>query len=348
MGYPQNPAQPGYSQPQYQPAPPQAPYQPQPPAYGQPPGPQYPQQGYGQPQAPGYGQAPPPPPPAQTFTDDDFLGQPSGGSGKSISGYLGKQPVGTRLIGKVARKINPATDVKLQTVPGTNFPVPPYKDGRQKKNLTIPLLLQEPYPHDQFEDGRASWIITITDYRDEVLPAMTAAGVQIPDENGKTPFPEEGATMVITYQGERTFPGMTGAPKKVKTCEYYRPQDANGQAPAPQPQQAQPQAPQAQPQYQAPAAPQYAQPVAPVVQPPAQPQYAPPAPQPMAQPQYQAPAPQPQYQQPAPQPQYQAPAQAAPASQAGPAPLPADKGDLFSQLQQGQNQPAPAPQPPAA
>ena len=250
-GYGQPPA-PGYGQPQYQPAPPAQP------GYGQPPAPQYqpPAPAYGPPQ--GYGQAPPPPPPAQTFTDDDFLGQPTGGSGKSISGYLGKQPVGTRLIGKVARKINPATDVKLQTVPGTNFPVPPYKDGRQKKNLTIPLLLQEPYPHDQFEDGRASWIITITDYRDEVLPAMVTAGVQIPDENGKTPFPEEGATMVITYQGERTFPGMTGAPKKVKSCEYFRPQGVNGQ---PAPQQAQPAPQQAQPQYQQPAPqPQYAAP----------------------------------------------------------------------------------------
>ena len=295
-----------------------------------------------------------------SYTDDDFLGQPAGGSGKSIAKWIGSMPPGTTLTGVVFRKINPATDVQLQTIPGSNppVPVPPYRDGRQKTNLTIPLQLQQPYPPDVFKDGRASWIVSIKDYREQVLPAMVQAGVQVPDENGKTPFPEEGAVMSITFAGDRQVQGPQGPViKKQKTCTYQRPAGAqDGQAP----QQAQaPQATQPNGQYNPQAAappqpqpPQYAAPQQPQLPTtPGAPPYqgAPPAPMPPSP--YQAPAtpaaPQngagyTQYQAPAAPGPYQAPT-APPQAQAGPAPLPPDKDQLFADLRSGQQQQAPPP-----
>lgn len=361
MGYPQAPgypAQPGYGTPAYQPAP----------AYGQPPAPGYsqPPAAYGPP--PGYGQAPPQQPMPKVGADD-FLNQPAAGEGKSIAGWF-KTP-GQWLQARIPREIDPAIDTRVQTKYQSQE-IDRYKDGTPKTTLTIPLQLiaPEPIPAD-FDNGRAVWIVSITDYRNEILPAMEAAGVPR-SPNGNMPFPEKDAVLTVTYEGPKQIQ-QQGAPKKVKHCAYYRPpgyapgqptamqaaaqgqpaaaQASAPQAPAPAPVPAQPPAyaPQATapaPTYPAPpqpAAPQYAQPTPPV--PPQAPQLptapgAPPyqgaPPAPMAQPQYQGPA---------------APVQAAPApAPAGPAPLSPDKNELFGQLQQGQAQPAPAtaPQAPTA
>lgn len=337
--YPPAP-QPGYGQPP-------APYgQPPAPAYGQPPAPYGAPAPYGQPPMP----AAPPAPAAPRVGANDFLDQPAGGSGKSISGWF--TTPGQRLAGQIPREITNA-DYQIQTDMRTKQVTPDsyYKDGRPKVNLSIPLQLINPPP--EFADGRASWIVSITDYRAEILPAMEAAGVPR-NADGTMPLPEKGAVLEVWYEGPKQIQGF-GAPKKVKHCTYYRPegmapgQPAAGQGGAEAQAPAAPQAPQYQPPATpqlptAPGAPPYPgnppAPMAPAAyQPPAAPQYQPP----------QAPATQPQYAAPMPPaaPQngagYTAQQQAAPAPQAGPAPLPADKNALFGQLQAGQAQTPPAP-----
>jgi hypothetical protein len=298
---------------------------------------------------------------------DDFLDQPQGGGGKSISSYF-KIP-GQWLQGQIPRAIVDSdfrikTDMQTKQVTAASF----YKDNRPKTDLWLPLQLvtsdQQVIP-PEFEDGRALWIISITDYRNEVLPAMEAAGVPR-GTGGRMPWPEEGAILTIVYEGPKQIQNQ-GAPKKVKHCTYQRPagyapgqptaqQVAAGQQATPDQQAPAPQAPMAppapapapQPQYQPPqpttasAPPYQGSPPAPMPQPPG-PAPAPqaPAPAPMPQPQYAAPAP-------------QAAPQGPPVPQQGPQPLGPDKAMLFAGLQAGQQQappaapaPAPAPQPPA-
>lgn len=348
-GYGQPPA-PGYGQPPYAPA--QPGYGP-PPGYGQAP----PPPPYGQPPAPGYGQ--PPAAPAPRVGKDDFLNQPQAGEGKSIAGWF-KTP-GQWLQGQIPRHINPVADTRVQTKYQSQE-IDTYKDGTAKTTLTIPLQLIGPTPIPaEFDGGRAVWIVSITDYRNEILPAMEAAGVPR-KADGNMPFPEKDAVLTIVFEGPKQIQNQ-GAPKKVKHCTYYRPPGVEAGQPAaqfdtpaagapqaapgdarftdPGPQQAPPaQAPAPVAPPAPPAAPAYAQapPMAPPGPAPAPPPYAHPAPQgappaPMTQPQYQGPA-----APAAPQP---------PAPQAGPAPLPPGRDELFAGLLAGQQQPAPAA-PPAA
>jgi hypothetical protein len=381
MGYPQNPGYgqppaPGYGPPAYPPAPPA-------PGYGQP-GYPPPAPGYGPP--PGYPAAAPPAPPAPQVGEDDFLGQPTGGSGKSISGWF--TTPGQWLQGQIPRKITKGdfqiqTDMKTKQVTADSY----YKDGRPKVNLTIPLQLIAPQPvPPEFQDGRACWIVSISDYRNEILPAMTAAGVP-PLPDGNMPFPEEGAVLTVIYEGPKQIQGF-GAPKKVKHCQYQRPagknpgdssdqalammgSQGNGQASQPAP-QGPPPAPNGQyaqtpppapapapapaPQYQQPAPPPPVQQGPPPVPPqpalpttPGAPPYqgAPPAPMPPSP--YQAPAAPSAYQGPPP-PVTQGPP---PVPDGGPAPLPPDREQLFANLLSGQQQgqapagaPAPSDEPP--
>jgi hypothetical protein len=346
-GYPPAPPAPGYGPPSYPPAAP---------GYGQPPAAPYgPPPGYGQPPA-AYQ------PPAQQMPQpsNGFMDQPAGGAGKSIAGWF--TTPGQWLQGRIPREINEKTDTQIQTDMRTKQVTADsyYKDGRAKKTLTIPLELHN--PPAEFPDGRASWIVSITDYRNEILPAMEAAGVpRNPD--GTMPFPEMGAWLTITYEGPKQIQGF-GAPKKVKHCTYQRPegyapgqptatqaaaQSAPAQAPqapstppappqappAPEQQYAPPAPPQAPSAPQAPPAPQYAPPAPPALATtPGAPPYPGAPPAPMAAPQYQAPMGPADYQPPA----------ATPAPQAGPAPLPPGKNELFGQLQAGQAQAPAAPQ----
>jgi hypothetical protein len=274
---PQPPAPPqGY----YQPPPPQAPPQGPPQGYYQ----QQPQGYYGPPQG-----QPPAPPQLPRGNLEDFLNQPSG-SGKSVSGFLGKM-VGQSITGLVARPVTDA-DIQVQT-DIQNQPVK-FRDGRFKYHMIVPLTVQTSH---EFPEGRAAWYVK-GQSRDALASAMAAAGAPAGP-------PEFGAMITITYTGERQIPNLNA--QKQYHVVYQRPDaaaqaahapgQANGQQAAPPPpvqtadpafayqgQQlpGQPPQPAADPaQYQAPpAAPQYQPPVPPPQGQPAQNQVPPAPPEP--------------------------------------------------------------------
>jgi hypothetical protein len=229
------------------------------PQYPQAPQQTYPQQGYGQqypaqqqfPQAPApqqypaqgfpqQGAAQTPGPPLAQGSIDDFYGQPSTGSGPSISWK--DKPVGTAYAGIVARDVTSA-DIQQQTDFTTKAPQF-YRDGRPKFVMKVPLKVQ---PSPEFPEGEATLFVR-GQMRDELVRAMSEAGVD--------GAPRAGAGILVTLSGKRNS-GQGLNPANQFTIQYTAP--AGGQAPA-----APPSAPEQQ----------YTQPV-----PEQAPQPAPPAPQ---------------------------------------------------------------------
>ena len=296
MTYPQQPypPQPGYP-PQTAPAQPYAPpqqapqYAPQPgypapgQAYAPPPQAAYQQPGYPPQQqyAPEYGMYPPAgiTPEAPPPTVKDFFEQPASGGGKALSFNV----VGTRYTGTVVRDVTDADMERAREMgsrPGMMGAVAKHPDGRDKVNMKVPLLLDQPTA--EYPTGIAVWYVKGNE-RSELLRAMQMAGAE--------PGPPKGGDRVdITYTHDE--PSRSGFnPRKVKHIVYTV---GNGVLP---------QMPMAQQAVQQPG---YAQPG--ITAPPPQPaplhygeQYAP-APQPPQGYQQYAPQPQPQiqYAQPAP------------------------------------------------
>lgn len=217
MNYPQPP----YGQPQSQGYPgQQAPnYAPQP---GYPAQPSY---------TPGTSYTPPPqsynyppqgmqPPQEQVRgTLKDFMDQPAGGGGPSLS----FPHPGTSYGGIVIRNVTDA-DVQAQTDLVTGA-VGKYSDGRPKLVMKVPLLLQQPNP--AYPEGVGVWYVKGND-RAELARAMEAAGAQAGP-------PQAGDTITVTYTHDQ--PGRRGMnPTKIKRVEYVK---GNGVAPVlPQAQQA--------------------------------------------------------------------------------------------------------------
>ena len=237
---PQDPYGQQQAQPPWQPPPPQAPYaQPQqpawppppapPPAPPQPPQPQapYTQPSWPPPQAPqapqGYYQQPAPQqayytqppvpagPPQPAPTVADYLAQPTGANGASLTGFLVNE--GQSVTGIVARPVGRG-DISLQTDPVTRQPLPPRGDGSRKLVMMVPLTVAQ---NGYFTDGRAAWYVRGADQA-ELARAMAAAGC--PDD---IRVPEYGAQITVTWT-HTLPPRRTGmSPQKIRQVLYHRP-----------------------------------------------------------------------------------------------------------------------------
>lgn len=163
-------------------------------------------------QRPGYPQQSPAP-----GTLSDFYGQPVGG-GPSIKFNV----IGESVVGTIARDVTDA-DIRQQTEVMTGRPQT-YRDGRPKLAMVVPIQLAQLTA--EFPEGVADWWVKGAD-RDELLHAMTAAGVQ-PDPDGVY-RPKGGDQISITYTHDN--PGRAGmSPAKIKAVQYAV---GNGQAWAP-------------------------------------------------------------------------------------------------------------------
>ncbi len=200
QGYPA--PQQGYAPPQQAPQQPPVPGYPVQEQYQQP----YPQQQPGFPVPQAQFQAPPPPPeapPLPPVTMDDFMSQPGGGDGKSLS----FEYPGTRYVGIVIRNITSA-DLERQTDPvkGT---VARHSDDREKLVMKVPLLLTMPNP--AYPDGIGVLYVN-ANLRNELARAQEAAGVPVG-------APRAGDTIDITFTHEQQVrAGMSK--KKVKRIVY--------------------------------------------------------------------------------------------------------------------------------
>lgn len=226
MTYPQQP-QPGYpappypQQPQqgYAPQQPQQPYAPQgypAPGQGYPPPPPNPyastltyppqpaQPGYSQPYAAPQEFVPEAPPP----TVSDFFEQPASAGGKALSFNV----VGTRYVGTVVRDVTDADMERAREMgarPGMMGAVAKHPDGRDKINMKVPILLDQPTA--EFPTGVAVWYVKGNE-RSELLRAMQMAGA----EPGA---PKGGDRIDITYTHDE--PSRSGFnPRKVKRIVY--------------------------------------------------------------------------------------------------------------------------------
>jgi hypothetical protein len=261
--YPQQPypPQPGY--PPQAPADPYAPPQPPAPAPQYAPQPGYPapgtayapppQQYYAPPPAPAGYQPPyppqpyaPPEPPAPLPTVSDFFSQPASGGGKALSFNV----VGTVYRCTVVRDVTDADmehAKELGTRPGMQGAVARHPDGREKVNMKVPVLLDQPTA--EYPTGIAVWYVKANE-RSELLRAMQAAGAPAGPPRG-------GDRIEIAYTHDE--PSRTGFnPRKVKRVTYtagngVAPQLPNAQPPQPVQPVQQPygygQVPQVQPQY---------------------------------------------------------------------------------------------------
>jgi hypothetical protein len=229
VSYPYQP-QPGYStqpapQPNFAPAPqpgyPSPAYQPQP-QYGAPQG--YPQPQYGAPQA-----APPAPQLARGSLDD-FLNQPSGGSGGAgVQKWFSGKQIGSWLHLEVVRDLTNA-DVRQQTdingVPAT------YKSGDPKFVLIIPVkvLASSDGSHPAiFTEGLGTvWVKGLL--KDELTKALAQAGTT-------ASTPPGGTQLVMSSAGEKPSNRPGFSPTKLYTFQASLPQGGAPAAPtAPAPQ----------------------------------------------------------------------------------------------------------------
>ena len=228
MTYPQQqpyPPQPGYPPPTapaqpYAPPPQAPPYAPQPgypapgPGFQQPPPQQpYPPQQYAPPPQQQYAPAMPYPP--QEFvpeapppTVSDFFEQPASGGGKALSFNM----VGVRYTGTVVRDVTDADMERAREMgsrPGMMGAVAKHPDGRDKINMKVPVLLDQPTA--EFPTGIAVWYVKGNE-RSELLRAMQMAGAE--------PGPPKGGDRIdITYTHDE--PSRSGFnPRKVKHIVY--------------------------------------------------------------------------------------------------------------------------------
>jgi hypothetical protein len=188
---------------------------------------------------------------------EDYLNQPTGGSGKSLASFF--TAPGQRIQAQVARAITP-NDIRQQTSQTDNIPLK-HTDGTPKWVMIVPLNVQ---PSQAFPDGKASWYVK-GQPQAELTRAMAEAGAP-------AGTPEPGALVDITFTGERPVPNRNA--QKQFAIIYTRPDNAPPlpaegtpplqqlqQAPqpqyAPQPAMAAPQPQYAPPQQQAPAQPAF-------------------------------------------------------------------------------------------
>lgn len=142
------------------------------------------------------------PPPVQA-TIDDFYRQPTTGGGKALS----FSDVGTTYTGTVARDIT-AGDIQQQT--DTQGRPLSFRNGQPKLVMKVPLHVT---PDASYPDGVATWYVK-GQAREELVQAMTEAGAPAGP-------PEAGATVTVTYIGQRANGGGLN-PTKLFQVRYQR------------------------------------------------------------------------------------------------------------------------------
>ena len=141
-------------------------------------------------------------PPVQA-TIDDFYRQPTTGGGKALS----FTEVGTTYTGTVARDIT-VGDIQQQT--DTQGRPLSFRNGQPKLVMKVPLHMT---PDASYPDGVATWYVK-GQAREELLQAMTEAGAPAGP-------PEAGATITVTYIGQRANGGGLN-PTKLFQVRYQR------------------------------------------------------------------------------------------------------------------------------